>query len=338
MTTIHEFMIRLRDGRMLFGYYDSDDAARAAIAPHADQLTGAWKSLNPIRPDSSLLAALNAPLHRSAHRAGIADVLCRSTLLIDFDAVCASDVMSNDAEHVATITESGQCREWLTAEFGWPLSPWNDSGRGCQLLPAVDLPADASTDALLRDLLRALKSRYRLIDAGMSDRPRLARLPGFWNRKSASPTPERPWRMAKVLAAGDVGALVTRQHIEAVVTKIGLPASPSYRGTETHNPAAVDIAIRQLADWLDRLGVELTEIVPLSDGRTLLRLSHCPLYSNHVGSSNGIGISVSGRALNMCQHASCSGTFSEWQKLVEQKTGVRLQLGRRLVFTNGKSV
>ena len=336
---VHEYMIRLRDGRMLFGYFDSEeDTARAAIAPYANPLTGAWKSLNPIRPDSALLSALNAPMHRSAHRAGIVDILCRARLLLDFDAACGPEEMSNDTEHGDTIVQAGECSTWLMS-LGWPRPKQLDSGRGCQLHVAVNLPADSNTDTLARDLLRSLKSRYALIDVGMHDRPRLARLPGFWNRKSASPTSDRPWRLARVLDPGDVGALVSRAQIEAVIAKIGLPKpAPFHSGPEKSDPTAVDRTVRQLAEWLDKIEVVLTEIVSLGDGRTLLRLSHRPLDAAHLGSSAGIGVSLSGLPLNMCQHTSCAMRFSQWRELVERKHGVKLQLGgsgRRLIFKNG---
>ena len=335
MNEIHEYMIRLRDGRMIFGYFGSEETARAAIAPYADKLTGAWRSLNPLCSNSRLPATLNAQLHPSKHRAGAGDIAHRSTLLLDFDADCASDVMSTETEHVAAIVQAEQCSEWLVS-LGWPRAKRIDSGRGCRLHASVDLPADSSTDGLVKNLLRSVKARYPLIDSGMHDRPRLARLPGFWNRKSATPTPDRPHRIARVLDAGDVGVLVTRVQIANVIAKIGLPPVPAYVGTEKSNPAAVDRTIRQLAEWLDKLGVELTEIVTLTDGRTLLRLSHCPLFESHRGSSAGIGISVSGRPLNMCHHASCGMRWSEWLAAVEKQHNVKLRVGRRLVFkTNG---
>lgn len=333
---IHEYMIRLRSGRMLFGYFDSDrDAAvHAAIAPYADTLTGAWRSLNPLRSDSRVLLMLHAAaLHPSKHRAGAADISHRTTLLLDFDADCESDEMSTDEEHAAAIIQADQCSAWLVS-LGWPRPTRIDSGRGCQLHVAVDLPADSSTDALVKNLLRSLKVRYSLIDTGMHDRARLARLPGFWNRKSGVSTAKRPWRKSAVVDAGD-SALVSREQITAVIAKIGLPAIQTYSGTEKPNSAAVDRTIQQLAAWLDKIDVTLTEIVTLGDGRTLLRLSHCPANPDHNGSSAGIGVSVSGRPQNFCRHSSCGMPWSEWLRSVEQKHGVKFQTGRRLIFKNG---
>jgi len=124
--------------------------------------------------------------------------------------------------------------------------------------------------------------------------------------------------------------------IEVLYNRFRAKHPPRYGGTEKPDPAAVDRTIRQIAEWLDKLGVELTEIVPLGDGRTLLRVSHCPLDATHVGSSAGIGISVSGRPLRMCHHTSCGMRWTEWLAAVEKKHGVRLQpTGRQLIFKNG---
>lgn len=328
---IHEYAVKLCSGRMLFGYYGNEaDAVQALGQLAPEDYSGVWRGLNPLRSDSPLLATASAPLHSSKHRAGAEDIARRSTLLLDFDAACASDVMSTDSEHHTAIAQAGRCSNWLQS-LGWARPKQIDSGRGCQLHVAVDLPADSGTDALVKHLLRSLESRYALIDTGMHDRPRLARFPGFWNRKAKSPTPERPHRMAKLMDSGDSG-IVTREQIVSVISRIGLPAPVSYTGTEKPDPRAVERTIHQLAEWLDKLGVELTEIVPLSDGRTLLRLSHCPMDSSHSGSSAGIGISVSGVPLNFCRHTSCGMTFPKWREVVEKQTEVKLHIGRRLIF------
>jgi hypothetical protein len=333
---VHEFAVKLHSGRLLFGYYESDATAHRALAEVApDSYAGVWRGLNPLRSDSRLLSALNAPLQPRKHRAGAEDIASRAALLLDFDAICPRDEMSTDSEHGAAIAQAGQCSEWLQS-LGWPRQKQVNSGRGCQLHTAVSLPADSSTDALIRNLLRSLKSRFALIDAGMHDRPRLARFPGFWNRKAKSPTSERPWRMAKLMDSGGCG-LVTHEQIESAIAHIGLPALTQSRTTETPDPAKVQRTIERLAIYLDKIGVALKEIVPLSDGRTLLRLSHCPLDATHTGSSAGIGVSAAGHPLNFCKHSSCSMPWGEWRMAVELKHGVRMNLESRLIFSGARA-
>jgi hypothetical protein len=329
----HEYAVKLRNGRWLFGYYDSKANALQALGQVAsDSYAGVWRGLNPLRSDSLLTARLNAPLQVSKHRAGAEDIARRATLLLDFDAACASDVMSTDSEHGAAITQAEQCSEWLQS-LGWPRPKQIDSGRGCQLHAPVSLSADGDTDALIRHLLRSLKSRFALIDTGMFDRPRLARFPGFWNRKAKSPTPERPWRMAKLMHSGDSERLVTGEQIEHVIAAIGLPAVAHSRATEKPDPVRVQRMIERLAAYLDKIGVALTEIVPLSAGRTFLRLSHCPLDPAHIGSSAGIGVSIGGHPQNFCKHSSCGMPWAEWRAAVEKKHGVRMELGGKLIFS-----
>jgi hypothetical protein len=135
---------------------------------------------------------------------------------------------------------------------------------------------------------------------------------------------------------GDPLELMPRQaEIETLYNKFRGKHPPRYSGPEKSDPVAVDRTIRQLAEWLAKIDIELTEIVPLSDGRTLLRLSHCPANPDHNGSSAGIGVSVSGRPQNFCRHTSCGMPWSEWLCSVETETGVRLQLGRKLIFKTG---
>jgi hypothetical protein len=331
----HEYAVKLTSGRLLFGYFDSEAVAHRALAEvPPDSYTGVWRGLNPLRADSPLMAAFNAPLHAAKHRAGADDIASREMLLLDFDAECPSDEMSTDSEHGAAIAQASECSEWLIS-LGWARPKQIDSGRGCQLHVPVSLPADSSTDALIKELLRSLKARFPLLDSAMHDRPRLARYPGFMNRKSKSPTSERPWRLATLLEPGD-GGLASREQIAAVIAHIGLPALQKSRPTEERpDPAKVQRTIERLAAYLDKIGVALLEIEPLSSGRTLLRLSHCPLHATHTGSSAGIGISIGGQPQNFCKHSSCGMPWSEFRAAVEKKHGLRMELGGKLVFSHG---
>jgi hypothetical protein len=142
--------------------------------------------------------------------------------------------------------------------------------------------------------------------------------------------------MAKLLDTGDSG-IVTREQIVFVIADIGLPAISQPRTAEKPDAIKVQRTIERLATYLDKIGVEINEIVPLSDGRTLLRLSHCPLDEMHLGSSAGIGISVGGHPQNFCKHSSCGMPWAEWRRAVETKHGVRMQLGSQLIFSTKRS-
>jgi hypothetical protein len=326
---VHEVAALRFDGALVAGHFDSADAANAAIVALSDY-RAVWSTLNPLAtlPDGRVL---NPRSLTRGSRAGAKHVTQRASLMLDFDPPRPQNSMSTHMEHEAALMQARECRTWL-GTLGWPLLPLCDSGSGAHLRPRVEMGSDGESNRLVQRLLQSLRHRYRFVDIGTFDLPRLCRYYGTRNKKSGADTPERPWRMAKVLDAGDVGVPVTREQIANVIAKIGLPALPSYGGTERPDPRAVDRTIRQVAEWLDKLGVALTEIVPLPDGRTLLRLSHCPMDRTHVGSSAGIGVSVSGIPQNFCKHTSCGMPFSDWRAAVEKRHGVKLQIGRQLIF------
>ncbi|MGD0792834.1 MAG: hypothetical protein ABR920_13800 [Terriglobales bacterium] len=329
---VHEVAASV-DGFILAGHYDIPDLADAAIAALTDY-RAVWSTLNPLAtlPDGR---ALNPPVLTRGSRSKAQHIAKRASLMLDFDPPRPANAMSANEEHDAALAQARECRTWLRS-LGWPLLPLCDSGSGAHLRPRVEMTSDGESSRLVQRLLESLHHRYSFVDRKMFDLPRLCRYCGSWNRKSPHNTVERPWRQSAVIDSGDAtGALVTREQIESVIKKIGLPTQPAYRGEETPNPAAVEHTIRQLAEWLDKLGVTLNGIAPLEDGRTILRLSHCPLNSSHNRTSAAIGVSVSGRPQNFCRHTSCGMPWSEWLCAVESATGVKLNLGRRLIFGNG---
>lgn len=325
---VHEVAALRSDGALVAGHFDSANAADAAIAALGDY-RAVWSTLNPVAVLPSG-RTLNPTRLTRGSRAGAQHIERRTSLMLDFDPPRpAANTMSTAAELEAALQQATDCRAWLRS-LGWPLLPLCLSGSGYHLRPRVEMGSE-----LARRLLESLRHRYSFVDVGMFDLPRLCRYYGTWNRKSAENTAERPWRQSAVIDSGDVGALVSREQIASVIAKIGLPTIPTFNVTEKPNSAAVDRTIRQLAEWLDKIGVVLTEIVTLGDGRTLLRLSHCPANPDHNGSSAGIGVSVSGRPQNFCRHSSCGMPWSEWLRSVEQKHGVKFQIGPRLIFKNG---
>lgn len=329
----HEVAAMRRDGVLVAGHFDSPDATEQVIAALGDY-RAVWTTLNPLAVLPSARALNPSRLSRGA-RAKAQHIARRTSLLFDFDPPRPTDTMSTDAEHEAALTQARQCRAWLCS-LGWPLLPLCDSGSGAHLRAYVDMDVSGENTRLVQRVLRALKQRYSFADCTASDLPRLSRYYGTMNRKSAENSPERPWRVSHVLDSGDCNAIVTHEQIEFVIAEIGLPVIEHAHTEEKPDPAKVERTIARLADYLARIGVELTDIVPLSDGRTLLRLSHCPLNHSHTGSSAGIGVSVSGRPLMMCKHTGCAMPWSEWRAAVEKKHGISMQLESRLIFSGAK--
>jgi hypothetical protein len=263
---IHEIAAMRRDGVLVAGHFDNPEQANAAIAVLADY-RAVWSSLNPVAAVLPNRRSLNLARLTRGPRAGARHVEKRASLLLDFDPPRPPYTMSTNEQHEAALTQARDCRTWLRL-LGWPLLPLCDSGSGAHLRPTVDMDASAENTRLVQRVLRALKHRYSFVDATASDLPRLCRYYGTMNRKSAENSVARPWRLSRVVDPGDSG-LVTCEQIESVIADIGLPAPTHYSGTETPDLAKVQRTIERLALYLDKIGVALEEIVPLSDGRTL---------------------------------------------------------------------
>src|SRR5262249_54882112 len=97
-------------------------------------------------------------------------------------------------------------------ELGWPDPVEVDSGNGRYLLFHVKLPNDESSRELVRLVLHALADEFpgAKIDRSVHNASRLARLPGTWNRKGKD-KPDRPHRLARLVAVPDVVQVVTRE-------------------------------------------------------------------------------------------------------------------------------
>lgn len=85
-----------------------------------------------------------------------------------------------------------------------------DSANGYQVLVPADLPKDSKED--VKRLLEAHAAKWDLksvahVDTSVFNPSRVLALPGTWKKKGTD-TPERPWRMVKLLHAGTRNAEV----------------------------------------------------------------------------------------------------------------------------------
>lgn len=149
-----------------------------------------YYSLNPCKPD------LDVELTNGL-------VLCRRNLLIDVDRLKTNDtkkLSATDAEHEAAGKLLFAVRDYL-AGAGWPAPVLIDSGNGFHEVHRLDLPNDALSRAIIKDFLYALSAHFHdggSIGKECHDARRIVKLPGTWARKGPN-TPDRPWRLARLL-------------------------------------------------------------------------------------------------------------------------------------------
>ncbi len=169
---------------------------------------GVYFTLNPVRPTLGDYAAKTG------------DILSRRHFLVDIDRakVKGDESMATDQEKEQVFELANRVGDWLLSE-GWPAPIMIDSGNGAHLTYRIDLPNDELSRAILSRAIKALAQRFNTvqatIDVKVIDAPRISKLPGTWVRKGTN-TPERPWRIARLLYAPPKEQIVTIEQIEAL--------------------------------------------------------------------------------------------------------------------------
>lgn len=182
--------------------------ANANGVPSGSRGGGVYFNLNPVSPTL-------------ARDARVPDILRRRWLLVDVDRNKSmdGDAPATDAEHEAARAMALEVMDWLSEEHGWPPPVVVDSGNGYHLLYRVDLPNDDLSRVLVHKVLKSLAVRFDgpRGDIGVEchDARRVSKLPGTWTRKAA-PTPDRPWRLAKIISASDPPLVVSVEQLQEV--------------------------------------------------------------------------------------------------------------------------
>lgn len=202
--------------------------------------TGVYFTLNPCRHD----------LTAAAH---VDDILSRRWLLVDVDPERPAGTNSTEAEKQTAGVVVCAVLDYLDG-LGWPAPVMVDSGNGWHLLYRVDLPNTELARILLKKVLAELAARFDTdwakVDKAVHNASRISKLPGTWARKGEH-SPERPHRLARMLAAPSACEVVTTEQLEALVRKEEkpLPPQPTYRpstngvnghGLESYVRSAID--------------------------------------------------------------------------------------------------
>src|SRR5207248_9342340 len=133
--------------------YSDKPAILAKLALQADRKgPGVYWTLNRINP--ALKARAEDRLRTYAEQAtSDGDVLARTSLLLDIDAVRPAGISSTEAEHQAALDLADLILRALMTE-GWPEALVQDSGNGAYLIFRLpDLPNDDASKGLVQRLL-----------------------------------------------------------------------------------------------------------------------------------------------------------------------------------------
>lgn len=213
------------------GYFDYDHIGEVPKAlEKLRSYHGVYVTLNSVKP-ALLARAVNRI--RSVGREPTttdADIEYRRWFPIDCDAERPSGISSSDEEHQAALDKAKEIHAGLSY-LGWPEPILIDSGNGAQLLYRIDLPAqdDALVQTSLAEIAKAGSGKIK-IDLSVHNPARIWRLPGTMNCKGDT-TPDRPHRMARILAVpGDLCA-VSEQKLRELVSADNRPTSAAAGNT-----------------------------------------------------------------------------------------------------------
>ncbi|MBI4537173.1 MAG: hypothetical protein HY712_04360 [candidate division NC10 bacterium] len=303
---VHEVRAPKSRGRwrgVVSGYFDNAEALCAELrGTSGADAEGIYLTLNPANP-ALLARAANRVKMNARETTANGDILRRTTILFDIDAVRPPGISSTDAERNAALALRDTIRDFLREEVGWP-DPLavSMSGNGGALLYRVDLPNDPEATALVEGVLKALaalfNSKAATVDTATANAARVTKILGTTAAKGDN-LPDRPWR----LATGTVNPeapVVPREalaRLAALAPEVERPmARPGGNGA-----SGPRYDVREL---LSRAGIGWNEKAKAA--YTVLALERCLTSPDHADGAALLEF-ASGAVAYKCLHARCAG-------------------------------
>lgn len=297
------------------GYFDQATVLAAAAAELSGKAAGVYVTLN--RTHSAVLSRRANRTEAVGEKGTLTsdnDIVRRTRLLIDCDAVRPRGIASTEAEHEHGIARARDVRAFCK-ESGWPDPLLIDSGNGAHLIYGIDLPvADAGlVKSLLKSLSGAFSDANVTIDQTVHNPARITKLCGTLACKGEN-SAERPHRLARILEAPETVAIVTSAQIEAVIAATAQPAEKVVNPRDGKSGGAKRF---DLPAWLQEAGIEFGAPRPWNGG-TIWELATCPWNNEHRGGVAWAAQFPSGALAAGCHHNSCSDKhWADLRQLVE---------------------
>lgn len=295
------------------GYFDNEEVLYAAIQPYDGKAQGIYFTLNPVQPE--LFERAPNRIIRSSKAATDKDIVRREQLLVDFDPVRQPGVSATDAEKETAFKKANSMKQWL-AEQGWPAVVEADSGNGIHLLYRIDLPNDEPSHKIVRDVLKALASKFDdeavKIDKGVHNAARITKLYGTLACKGPN-TPDRPHRRSSILSIPP--------DIKVVPTDLLIALTKIKATEETKTGERVN-----LESLITRYKLVVVNQQPWKDDSQLYELAACPFNSDHTRASL-IQFADGGVDFH-CFHNSCAD--HDWAALRRKFAEMAVALLRKL--------
>jgi hypothetical protein len=103
-----------------------------------------------------------------------------------------------------------------------------------------------------------------------------------------------------------------------------IKGKPPARGSDgIARPKAVEQFVHRFTAYCERVGVAVTNVRTLPNGKVLIGTDPCLLHADHAGA---VGITADGVRCVQCFHARCSIGWAKWRRAVEAKFKVPMHL------------
>ncbi|HLF78550.1 MAG TPA: phage/plasmid primase, P4 family [Dehalococcoidia bacterium] len=298
------------------GYFD-DPVKLAQAAAEWDSRAQCYVTLNPVSP-ALLARAKNRIDPEAKNTTADQDIVRRAWLFIDVDAARPAGISSTNVERECALSVLSNAATWLT-EQGWPAPITAMSGNGYYGLYAVDLPNDAASALLAKEVLDSLAARFNStgahIDTTVYNASRIIGLVGTKKMKG-DPTEDRPHRVSELLQVPEELHVVTEVQLRALVP-VKSARAPSQTAPHTGSS-------RPLTGLLDEKGIEYQEQPPDANGVTWYHVHRCPFHDDGADFECGVGQALpDGPYAGHCFHP--EGSSKGWQ---DWKRALGLEVGR----------
>ena len=211
----------------MVGWFDGPQSIADEIATLPYTAEGIYYTINPINP--IFISKAKNRLTRGKKGVTDADIISRTTLLIDIDPAREGGISATEAEKKCARIVYKNIVRYLS-DLGWPAAVLVDSGNGYHILYKIDLPTN--DDDIVKNILRVLDQKFTndtaKVDTTVYNPSRIAKVPGTFARKGEDDTLHgRPHRASKVLFYPKVWDPVPLELLQWLAAQCSPPPGPS---------------------------------------------------------------------------------------------------------------
>ena len=299
--------IRLLGGKKTAsGYFMDIDTIIRELKPYTQDKATSWNcyfTLNALKPECYTREQQNHIVKFPSNTTKDNEIIGRDWVLIDIDCERMAGVNATSQEAQYAYAKAEQVESFLLAQgFNQPIKVF--SGSGIHLYLKCALACTDSNDKLITDFLSALGMLFNdancKIDSTVSNRARISRLVGTWNRKGSKESKDRPQRICRFLNIPDEIKINEKEFFQKVADLLPKEEAPS----RENNFKPMNYQEFNLREFFDKYHIEILKETRIDKGTRYI-LKQCPFDPAH-GSDSMVFQYDSGPLAFFCFHNGCA--------------------------------